>query len=67
MPANPSSENSAVRLPVIPFRASREEHERWKRVAEARGLSFSAFARRALNAAADVYGDRGEVRSDGLF
>jgi hypothetical protein len=36
-------------LKVIPIKASPEDHEAWKRSAEIEGMSFSAWARRALN------------------
>lgn len=34
---------------VFPLRASEEERAKWQRSAEAQGISFNAWARRALN------------------
>lgn len=39
---------------VIPLRASEDERGRWGAVAEGEGLSFNAWARRALNHAAEL-------------
>lgn len=39
---------------VYPLRASPVERARWQSVADAAGLSFNAWLRRSLNAAAEL-------------